>query len=305
MMKYYFRLKEGGKMTGIYKIENIINHKVYIGQSVLIETRWSAHRGRLNRGKMGKHPLQQSWTKYGENNFSFSVLEECSADELDEREIYYISLYNSTNRKFGYNIESGGACKFHGTPLHDYEQNIIDRFKNSNTFLHIDEIIDSHKKNLKQVDMSDKRIVLLNTGEIFDGLHQAWLAYNFVDKSGIAKCCKNKLWSAGKINGEPLFWVYYSEFIKMSKEDIKFRMNKTKLIGITTGNPIICLNNGKIFESYIDAQEYCGVGFQTLWSACNGKGHTAGEDPITHERLVWRKLNKDIKDTLSPCVVHH
>ena len=171
-MKYYFRLKEGGKMTGIYKIENMINHKVYIGQSVLIETRWSAHRGRLNRGKMGKHPLQQSWTKYGENNFSFSVLEECSADELDEREIYYISLYNSTNRKFGYNIESGGASKFHGTPLHDYEQNIIDRFKNSNTFLHIDEIIDSHKKNLKQVDMSDKRIVLLNTGEIFDGLYQ-------------------------------------------------------------------------------------------------------------------------------------
>lgn len=95
-------------MTGIYKIENTKNGKVYIGQSVDIETRWKQHKADLrNNHHQNKH-LQNSWNKYGENNFTFTVLCECDMDKLNENEIYYIKNYKSTNNVYGYNLKEGG-----------------------------------------------------------------------------------------------------------------------------------------------------------------------------------------------------
>ena len=43
--------------SGIYKIENIINHKIYIGQSKDIETRWEHHKWELNNHKHSNNYL--------------------------------------------------------------------------------------------------------------------------------------------------------------------------------------------------------------------------------------------------------
>ena len=72
-------------MIGIYKIENIVNDKVYIGQSVNIESRWQQHINALeNNSHVNKH-LQSSWNKYGSESFVFVVLEECEENKLTER----------------------------------------------------------------------------------------------------------------------------------------------------------------------------------------------------------------------------
>lgn len=92
-------------MIGIYKITNKINNKIYIGQSRDIKRRWKEHK-RLSKTR--KTLIQKAIYKYGIENFDFEVLEECSVDCLDELEIYYIKLYDSTNRNIGYNIASGG-----------------------------------------------------------------------------------------------------------------------------------------------------------------------------------------------------
>lgn len=97
------------KICGIYQIKNNINNKVYIGQSCDIYTRWQHHLGRLNAGKHHSEHLQKSWDKYGSNNFSFEILEKCDPEQIDDRERFYIEKYNSTNSKFGYNLESGGS----------------------------------------------------------------------------------------------------------------------------------------------------------------------------------------------------
>ena len=77
-------------VTGIYVITNKINNKVYIGQSIDIRVRWWGHRCELNRNSHYNKHLQGAWNKYGEDNFDFSVLEECEQEEINDREVQYL-----------------------------------------------------------------------------------------------------------------------------------------------------------------------------------------------------------------------
>lgn len=103
-------------MIGIYKIENLINGKVYIGQSQNIKRRWFMHKTIINTTsaslqKLWKNPLYKAFHKYGLKNFSFSVIEECSKEELNEKEIFYIKQYHSYIQDplcNGYNATPGG-----------------------------------------------------------------------------------------------------------------------------------------------------------------------------------------------------
>ena len=84
---------------GIYKIENLVNHKIYIGQSLHIEKRWQEH-CQINASSLVGKAIQ----KYGKQNFSFQILEECEEEKLNEREEFYIHYYKSLVPN-GYNIE--------------------------------------------------------------------------------------------------------------------------------------------------------------------------------------------------------
>ena len=97
------------RKSGIYCIENLINNKKYIGQSIDIDNRWRHHIGELNSNIHFNDYLQKAWNKYGKDNFHFYVLEFCDADKLDNLEVYYISLYQTLNRDKGYNLTSGGT----------------------------------------------------------------------------------------------------------------------------------------------------------------------------------------------------
>lgn len=88
--------------SGIYQITNIITGDFYIGSSANIEQRWKEHRKRLTRGNNGCVILQRAWSKYGEDAFSFSIIEVVEKEKtaLLAREDYYIQTlkpaYNST-----------------------------------------------------------------------------------------------------------------------------------------------------------------------------------------------------------------
>lgn len=95
---------------GIYQIKNLVNNKIYIGQTKerFIERYWH-HQWKLKNGTHDNAHLQKAYNKYGENNFEFSVLEILENIELDEREKYWISYYRSLG--LSYNIQEGGQPK--------------------------------------------------------------------------------------------------------------------------------------------------------------------------------------------------
>jgi group I intron endonuclease len=91
--------------SGIYEIRNVTNNKVYIGSAVNIKGRWSRHTHNLRKGDHHSKPLQRSWDKYGEEAFSFTVLEYVEdRTKLLEHEQRYLDTIKSYDRQFGYNI---------------------------------------------------------------------------------------------------------------------------------------------------------------------------------------------------------
>jgi len=91
-------------ITGIYKILNKINNKIYIGSATNIKKRWRDHKWYLKQNKHHNLHLQSAWNKYGEENFEFTIILECTIDELIIKEKEFIILFKSKNSNHGYNI---------------------------------------------------------------------------------------------------------------------------------------------------------------------------------------------------------
>lgn len=100
------------KASGIYAIRNLVNGKRYVGSAVYLTGRFCDHRKRLRLGKHHSIKLQRAWDKYGEENFSFEVLE-IVADKtaLIEAEQKWMEFYNAACPRRGYNVSpTAGNC---------------------------------------------------------------------------------------------------------------------------------------------------------------------------------------------------
>ena len=94
----------------IYKVTNTINGKIYIGQTVKpIEERWQEHIYEARGNNKSCSYLHNAMHKYGEKVFKFEIIESCNAEDLDEREIYWVAYFNSFEE--GYNLTRGGKGK--------------------------------------------------------------------------------------------------------------------------------------------------------------------------------------------------
>lgn len=95
-------------MYRIYKITNKQNVKIYIGQtSKTIIERFNEHIENANKNK--QYTISKAIRKYGIDNFEIIEIDQCeSKHEINEKEIYWIDYYNSSNREFGYNMTTGG-----------------------------------------------------------------------------------------------------------------------------------------------------------------------------------------------------
>jgi hypothetical protein len=94
------------KVCGVYKITNLSNDRCYIGQAKDINKRFAQHmKAACGIDTPQGNKLYNAMMEDGLDNFTFELIEECLPEELNEKENYYIQLYNSVN--FGYNSQGG------------------------------------------------------------------------------------------------------------------------------------------------------------------------------------------------------
>ena len=141
-------------MVGIYKIVNKLSGKTYIGQSNDIERRLKEHKYKKDI------PVEIAIQKYGVENFLFEVVEECSIEELDEKEKYYIQLYN-TYKGNGYNCNEGGG-------VFAYEDNGHAKLTAEEVY-EIREAYNMHKRRKEVYEDYKDKITFGSFARIWDG----------------------------------------------------------------------------------------------------------------------------------------
>ena len=111
-------------MAFIYVITNDTNGKQYVGKTNnSIEERFKEHISDSRRQRCEKRPLYSAINKYGVEHFHIAIIEECSAEESADREIYWIDKLGTYGRN-GYNATRGGDSK----KYYDYKE-IVEKYQ--------------------------------------------------------------------------------------------------------------------------------------------------------------------------------
>lgn len=197
--------EQNNDIIGIYKIISPSN-KIYIGQSINCNSRINNYKKLYNC--KGQVLLYRSFLKYGVENHIFEIIEECSLEQLNEREIYWIEKLNLIND--GLNIRMGGR----GGGKNTEKQKIYLREKHSH-----------RSKPIIQYDLNGNFI-------------KEWVSINDVnrnlgiDMSALIQCLKNKKQTS--TNG--YMWVYKEKYISKNIDPISNnKLKPIEQIDIKTG----------------------------------------------------------------------
>ena len=213
-------------MGYIYKIQNLINGNVYIGQTVKpVEKRFQQHRNNYDKPYFSQLILYKAFKKYGLDNFSFEALEKVDNDKLDEREKYWIDYYDSY--KNGYNMTLGGRS----IELYKWDlQEILDLYHLHKSARKVAEIIGcdhstiDHLLNANNIprysrgEQFNKIVCLEKQGKVekFNSTREAaqWLIDNHYSKTNKVKVVIASIGDAVRKNETYLnFTIYYESKI--------------------------------------------------------------------------------------------
>lgn len=274
----------------IYKITNMVNGKIYIGQTSKaggFKKRYDFGGKGIERvykylkccesikGKYVNTHLLSSIEKYGFENFEVIEVFDVgfSKLELDIKEKSWISIYKTTNREFGYNFTDGGS---NGKPS---EESIL---KNK---------LSKIGKNLGAENPNSRKVICLTTNKVFGSTVDGAAFYN-VGRTAISQSCTGRRKTAGKLsNGEKLVWMYYDEYLSDSNEVSK-RMSPDYITPQTKCKKVICITTGERFDSILEATKHFGYKSSgNISSCCKNKLEYSGtlEDGT---KLIWKYLDE-------------
>lgn len=224
---------------GIYKIENILNKKVYIGSSVNLKSRKRKHFEKLRAKTHENSYLQYAFNKYGEENFKFEVIEYVSNREnILNREQYWMDKLNVCNRNIGYNILPTAGNNLGYKPTEET------------------------REKLRQISLKNGNRPPSQKGKKFSEEH----------KNKISESHKGKKMSREAVEKSRLKRIG----IKLSQETKNKISISLKGRSVKNKKKVINLDTKEIFSSMTDAAKSIGVSHTAIFYCCSGKYKKSG-----------------------------
>lgn len=266
------------KISGVYKITNLINNKIYIGSAMDFEGRKYRHLNSLKKNKHHSIKLQRAYNKYGEESFKFEILEKVYFNEVHEKlfkiqylqslEQYYLNKYKPYIT--GYNVssksDSGSYVKTEETFIKARNTRIINGTVNMTQ-----EAKDNISFGLRNSEKAKKaREVLHNKLRI--KIYQYDLDGNFIKEwNSIKEASENLnikqdgIKSAIKHSNRTFSGFMFKNYKKKSIDKFKFVCKKIIMIDTF-------LNEETIFESYKNCADFLSAKHITISSIASRSG---------------------------------
>lgn len=241
----------------IYITTNLINGKRYIGQ----------HKGEVNDSYLGSGVLfSKALEKYGKENFKKEILEECSEEELNEKERYWIKKFNALEDESFYNLTEGGqegdgwqACQRYMLAHPDFSKEV---YKENGRRVH--EWLDNHPEVKQQ-----------NINTMLDAAHR-WQKDH---PEEVKKHMK-------KVNEAKEKWQ------KEHPEEYQKEIDRWRKAGsIANSRKVVCTTTGEVFESVSSAARHYGLAQPNISKVLKGERKSCGklEDGT---KLKWQWYNE-------------
>lgn len=287
----------------VYKHTNKINGKVYVGQTCNnINKRW-----RNGEGYKNCTLFYRAIQKYGWDNFEHEIIKSnLSQTEANELESFYIFLYKSTDKNYGYNVRTGGENSL-------LSEETKDKIRKANTGRKHNSVT---KKKLSELNKGEnnpnwnkprpesvrRKISKSNKGRIFSENHKEKLSENHASVDGE----KNPFWGrqhseqtkkllSQKLSGEnhPMYGKHPSQETKDKIGKAHKGMHHTEETKKKLGRPVMCVETGEIFYSAVEAGKAVGVSGTCITSCCTGKQKTSGG----YHWIYKKEENEEINET--------
>lgn len=221
--------------------------KVYIGIAKDIKHRWRAN----GNGYKGSTRFHNAIIKYGWDAFQHEILySNLSREDACKLEIELINKYNSTDIRYGYNLESGGNSP---TVSEETRQKLRE--------INIGHPV-SREVREKMSEIKSKKVVCVETGEVFKSVKDAAEKLK-ICRSSVGRCANGK---ASTANG------YHFRFLEDIENGVvkEFNFNPPKY------KKVLCLTTNEVYETVCDASRKTGLSRRSISYACNGKHKTCG-----------------------------
>jgi len=229
-----YNLFKMNKIIGIYKITNLINDAIYIGQSKNIEFRFKSYK-KLQCKTQSK--LYNSLNKFGIENHTFEIIKEGLESEINYYERYYQEYYNVLDREYGLNLKYTGIGD--KKVIHSEETRKKIGAKNKGK-----KISDEQRKKISEIHKGKKQ-----SKEHIDKRKRFGKDNHFFG---------NKYWKGKKFS---------QERIKQMSEQ---RKGKNKLGENPNAKKVINIETGEIYNSAKEISIKYSLNYSTLKSYLNG-----------------------------------